>query len=71
MLDQSFKFKGGAWIGYMSYTWPFAKLEVAPDYLIIAIEGLPFDRSRRELRFTHDEIEKIEVKKYIPIIASV
>ncbi len=69
MLNQSFKFKGGAWIGYISATWPFGKLEVSPDQLVIAIEGLPFSSSKIEHRFTHYEIEKIEIKKYFPIIA--
>lgn len=68
MLNQSFKFKGAAWIGHTSATWPFGKLEVSPDQLGIAIDGLPFDSSKIERRFTHEDIEKIEVKKYFPIV---
>lgn len=68
MENQNYKFKGGVWMGFMAYTWPFGKLEVSSDQLIIAVEGLPFDRSRREFRFRHDEIEKIKVIKVFPII---
>ena len=53
----------------MSFTWPFGKLEVRPDQLVIGIEGLPFSSLKIEHRFSHDEIEKIEIKKYFPIIA--
>ena len=69
MPDQTYKFSGGVWIGYFSYTWPYAKLEISPERLTVKIEGLPFDRAKKELSFTHDEIEKVEVKKYFPVIA--
>lgn len=68
MSDQYFKFKGGVWLGNTSVTWPFGRLEINPDQLIISIEGLPFNNSKIERRFTHNEIEKIEIKKYFPII---
>jgi hypothetical protein len=58
------KFRGGAWIGSWQITWPFITLEVLQDQLILNNELF-----KKEYRFTHDEIEKIEVKKYVPFFA--
>lgn len=58
------KFRGGAWIGAWQITWPFITLEVLQDQLILNNELF-----KKEYRFTHNEIEKIEIKKYIPFIA--
>lgn len=63
MLNRSFKFKGGAWIGFASATWPWGVLEFDTDQLTISIVGI------KEISFTHAEIERLEVKKYFPIIA--
>ena len=58
------KFRGGALIGSWQITWPFITLEVRQDQLILNNELF-----KKEYRFTHDQIEKIEIKKYLPIIA--
>ena len=68
MIDNSpnsrvYKFKGGAWIGFTSVTWPFGKLEVSKEYIVIGFEGLPFSKSKIERRFAREEIDKIEIKK--------
>ncbi len=71
-VNQRYKFRGGVWIGFEASTWPFGALEVSEDELAIIDENLTLTgnvSSKRERRFTHDEIEKIEVKKYFPIIA--
>jgi hypothetical protein len=57
------KFRGGAWIGSWQITWPFVTLEVRQDELILNNQLF-----KKEYRFTHDQIEKIETKKYLPII---
>jgi len=63
------KFKGGVWLGIWAYTWPFGRLEVSSDYLVVSVEGLPFYNKKIERRFTHENLEKIKVMKYFPIIA--
>ena len=63
MLNQSFKFKGGVWIGFASATWPWGILEFDRDQLTIAIADM------KKLSFTRNEIERLEVKKYFPIVA--
>lgn len=68
MLNQNFKFKGGVWIGHISVTWPFGKLEIGQNELVISIDDLPFTSFKIERRFTPEDIEKIEVKRYLPII---
>ena len=62
-VNQNYKFRGGVWIGLTSATWPWGVLEVSSNQLAIIDESL-----KKELRFTHGEIQKIEVKKYFPII---
>jgi hypothetical protein len=64
MLGIGKKFRGGAWIGQWQITWPFVTLEVFQDQLILNNELF-----KKEYRFTHNEIEKIEIKKYIPFLA--
>lgn len=59
------KFRGGAWIGQWQITWPFITLEVFQDQLILNNELF-----KKEYRFTHNQIEKIEIKKYIPFFAT-
>ncbi len=66
---KAYKFKGGVWMGMMSYTWPFGRLEINEDNLVISIEGLPFYNKKIEHCFTHENLEKIEIKKYIPFMA--
>ncbi len=58
------KFRGGAWIGSWQITWPFVTLEVCQDELILNNQLF-----RKKYCFTHDQIEKIEIKKYLPIVA--
>ncbi|MBP9851726.1 MAG: hypothetical protein KBC67_00510 [Candidatus Pacebacteria bacterium] len=62
-INQNNKFRGGAWIGSWQITWPFITLEVREDQLI-----LKNSLFKKEYYFTRDSVEKIEVKKYLPII---
>lgn len=64
MLNQSFKFRGGMWHGFIATTWPYVRLEVGKDKLSIFDESL-----KREYHFTHDSVLKITIKRFIPIIA--
>lgn len=63
MLNQSFKFKGGAWIGSVSATWPWGILDFDSNHLAIAIVNV------KEISFSRGEIERLEIKKFFPIIA--
>ncbi len=62
-------FHGGAWIGQVQATWPFGRLEVGPDKIIISIEETPFINLKSERQFTRDNLQKVEIKKYFPVIA--
>lgn len=58
------KFRGGVWLGFTAATWPWGVLEVSSDQLVVIDESL-----KKEVSFTHEEIEKIEIKRYFPVIA--
>lgn len=58
--NQTYTFKGGAWIGFTSGTWPFGILIISKDRIILKIEGLD-----NELVFTKDNLEKIEIKRFL------
>lgn len=51
-------------MGFLATTWPFGILEVGLDSLVIRDESM-----KREYRFRHSEVEKIEIRKIIPFIA--
>lgn len=63
MTIQNDRFRGGVWTGPWASTWPFGVLEVGQDYLVISDESL-----ERESRFVRGDIERIEVKRILPII---
>jgi hypothetical protein len=63
MTNKDYIFRGGVWIGFIASTWPSGVLEVSQNQLAVIDECL-----KRERRYSHDEIEKIEIKKYLPII---
>jgi hypothetical protein len=64
MQNDSFKFRGGAWIGSWQITWPFITLEITKEHLTLKNElfGTSYN-------FTHEGIERIEIKRYFPIVA--
>lgn len=62
-LSKRYKFKGGAWIGLISATWPWGVLEFDRNQLTICVVGM------KEINFARNEIDKLEIKKYFPIIA--
>jgi hypothetical protein len=63
MSNTNFKFKGGIRIGLWSNSWPFGVLEFNQDNLILRDEMI-----KKEYKFSKEEISKIEIKKFFPII---
>lgn len=64
--NQYYKFRGGTRIGILTNTWPNGILEVSSDCLILRDELIG-----KELRFSKDDVSRIEVKKLFPIIGHV
>lgn len=65
----TYTFHGGVWFNRIQATWPFGRLEVSPKQLIVSIEETPFSDAKIERQFKHEDLEKVEVKKYFPVIA--
>ncbi len=64
MTNQSYKFRGGIWIGWLwANSWPNVVLEVSQDSLILRDEMI-----HKEFKFSKGDITKIEIKKFFPII---
>lgn len=63
MIANNYKFRGGALMGYYSNTWPFVVLDVSRDFLVIRDKLL-----HKEIRLSKSDIDRIEIKKYIPIV---
>ena len=57
------KFKGGVWIGALANTWPFGALDIDQNRLILCDKLF-----KKEIIFPKQEIKRIEIKKYLPII---
>ncbi|MCK4553526.1 hypothetical protein KAU19_01000 [Candidatus Parcubacteria bacterium] len=62
-IDSKYKFRGGARIGPWTTSWPFCTLEISQNSLIIHDEML-----KKELVLLKNEVAKVEIKKYFPII---
>lgn len=62
-MEKSSKFRGGGWIGVWQLTWPFVTLEISQNQIILNNELF-----RKKYYFTRSEVEKIEIKKTLPII---
>lgn len=64
MSNQTYKFRGGMWKGFIATTWPYVWLEIGCDSLSLIDTSL-----KREYHFAHSDIERIAVSKYFPFIA--
>ena len=60
-------FKGGLREGMWNTTWPFITFDISQNSLTLCYEKF-FWLKERKLIFTKDEVIKIEIKKYFPII---
>lgn len=61
--NQNYKFRGGIWIGLWANSWPSGVLEFNSTSLVLRDVMIG-----REYRFTKDDIVRIEIKKYFPVI---
>jgi hypothetical protein len=62
-MDKNYKFRGGTRIGILISTWPNGILEVNEDFLILRDELM-----KKELKFSKEQVVRIEIKKSFPII---
>lgn len=61
--DQHYKFRGGLSVGIFGSTWPNGMLEANQTSLILRDELM-----EKEYNLSREDIIRIEVKKYFPII---